>query len=211
MLTRLAEYGMHWVDLPVIVFLLYGLIRGALRGFSGELARLLYVLGAMAGASLAHPVLADLLRGHTRLEEADADRLGLVLAAVLSIIAVLLIRLLVRKLFQFNFKGKLEKVGGAILGLASALVLVSALFILAARAPWPGVRDVARSGSLTGRTAEFLFPPLYRQLAGRMDLPPLPPAPGETVAPGTGSDLPDAPATEEVAEPGWTEPLDVQE
>lgn len=202
MLTRLEEYGLHWVDLPVIAFLIYGLIRGVLRGFSGELARLLYAIGAMAGISLSRPFLTELLRGHTRLQEADAERLGLAMAAILSIVAVLLIRLVIRKMFQFNFKGRIEKAGGALLGLATAMILVSALFILAAHAPWPGVREVARDGSLTGRTAKFLFPPLYRQLADRMDLPPLPPTPGETNSPSAGyGELP--------AEPGMVEDIEI--
>lgn len=212
MWTGLSEFGAHWVDLVALAFLIYGLIRGVLRGFSGELARLLYVLAAVAGASLARPFLSGLLLGHTRLNDEDADRLGLALAAVLSIAAVLLLRLLIRKLFQFSFKGKLEKIGGAVLGLATAGVLVSAVFVLAAHAPWPGVREVAQSGSISGRTAKFLFPPLYRQLAGRMDLPPLPQAPGETNSPAARyGELPEEEAADEGAEAGWTEPADAEE
>jgi membrane protein required for colicin V production len=192
------------VDAVVLAFLLYGLIRGSIRGFSGELARLLYLSGALLGTSLAHPILADLLSHHTRLDATDADRIGLILAAGLAILLVLLIRLLVKKLFQFSFRGKLERVGGALLGLMTVFILVSAVFILAARTPWPGVRSIARSDSLTGRTANHLFPPLYKQMARWVSLPPLPPESGGEADPAApDQEVWDPPA--ETGEPGEPE------
>lgn len=175
MQMRMTEFGLHWVDGLVALVLLYGLIRGARRGFAGELARLIYMGLVLIGARTAHPYFTTLFSQHTRLDIETSDTVGLILGATLSVLLVLLLRLLIKKLFQFGFRGKLEQVGGALLGLLTTFLLISVIFLFAARAPWPEVSAIAMKDSMTGRVSNFLFPPLYMRLTEKYPLPLLPP------------------------------------
>ena len=58
----LTELTIAWVDIVVILLLVYGFFQGRKRGMSGELLDVVKWLLIVAGAGLAHRPLADTLR-----------------------------------------------------------------------------------------------------------------------------------------------------
>lgn len=182
----LSDAGWHGVDLAVAAVLAYGFIRGAVRGLSGELARLLCVALIVAGARMAGPRISLWLAETTRLGSDPADLAGLLLALAAATAAVLLARLAVRSVLAFSFRPRIERIGGALAGLATAALAAAVGLVLASRSPWETVRRAASTGSMSGRTANALLP-FYERLAVRVPLPRQPPEPPPASAPEADS------------------------
>lgn len=178
MQTELLETGFHALDIVIGAILLFGLIRGAIRGLASELIRLLGLVLVVIGARAATPFIAQGLLG--RLPEDRVEGVGFLIALLAATIAVLLLRLALRKVLKLTFSGKLERLGGAGIGLLVTAIFCAAGLVLAALGPWPTVRETIRHRSWAGQRAHEWFPPMYEMLADRYHLPALPTDKGPT-------------------------------
>jgi uncharacterized membrane protein required for colicin V production len=118
-------------DLAAGAVLLYGAIRGFVRGLSGMLGDTLLLAGSLAAALLFYDSLGAFLQEHTRLTGIRAAN-GLAFVALLAAgwIGLALLRAVGRRLFDFKFRGLLEKLGGVVMGLLMGLMLVLAVLML---------------------------------------------------------------------------------
>jgi uncharacterized membrane protein required for colicin V production len=124
------------VDIVAIALVLLGLLRGAARGLSKELAGLISVGAGVLAGWYGYRPLGDYLGRETRLEGAGAYAAAFVATLVGAYVLMRLVRLVLRSIMEFSFKGKIERVGGALTGLAKGLA--SAGILLFVFGLWPG-------------------------------------------------------------------------
>lgn len=143
--------GFNIADGIIALLLLGGLIGGLRRGLSGELARLL-VAGAIVLVlyRFARPV-ADWLMQRYQL----APNVALLTSSAVLIlggyIALTLVRLALAAVFNFSFKGALERIGGAIAGFFRAGAVCAIALTLLAQIPHEGLHRVTAEESRIGR------------------------------------------------------------
>lgn len=187
------------LDGIVGVILLFGLLGGLKRGLSGELSRVIGICAAVWAAwRFAQPV-ATWAMDRLSLNQ-DRSYLFSFLAILVASCALLwLVRLALRNLMEFAFKGRIERIGGALAGLLRAAVVAAALVLMLQFAPHGGVREAAIEGSWVGRIVTRYLRPVYDNLQQQMPELGLPnPVDviesdlGEHEAGGASSDVPPA-------------------
>ena len=160
--------AVNYVDIFAALVLLVGLLGGLKRGLSGELSRAAgYVIAFYAAWHFVQPA-AEFLRNQTRIA-ADHS----VLAAFIGIlIAAFLIswgaRVLLRNIMEFAFKGRIERVGGALCGLIKSAVIVAAAILMASFLPAGNFLNEEVQTSFSGRLVLDRVRPLYENLQQKM-------------------------------------------
>lgn len=156
------------VDAIVLVLLLFGIFGGVRRGLSGELARIIAIAFSVYAAwRLAQPA-ADLLGEHTRLSVHDAYVTAWIAVLVLAYLLLLAVRLVLRSLMVFAFKGKLERIGGAVCGLLRTAVVVAVVILFLSVAPQPNIQKAVSQDSYVGRFVCERVRPMYDDLSDRV-------------------------------------------
>ncbi|HPF99218.1 MAG TPA: CvpA family protein [Kiritimatiellia bacterium] len=201
------------VDIVAIILILLGLIRGLAKGLSGELAGLISVgLAVYAGWRLYRP-LGEYFTDKANLgTDTSAYLAAFVVALIGAYVLMLLLRILLRNLMQFSFKGKLEKLGGALAGLAKTLAIVTAGLLALALLPNTQLHRLCAEDSVLGgfvyRTLGPVVAEKYPQLAPAVqaveELPEITdveeiPA-GESLEIPAGEDIREIPAGETIEE-----------
>jgi uncharacterized membrane protein required for colicin V production len=131
-----------------------GLIRGVMKGLSRELAGVISTAAALfAGWRLFDPVGAY-LAGSTRLQDHGARMLAFLLVLVAAYLLMRVLRLILRSIMEFSFKGNIERVGGGIAGLLRVSALVAAVILAMALSPYEPARQI-RGGIAFRKDALF--------------------------------------------------------
>ena len=94
-----------------------GGVRGFLRGLARELGLAIGILLALLAGWHSYQPFGDWLSEATRLSGRPAYATAFVLSLVAAAVALLVIRLAVRAVTEFRFKGPVERVGGLVAGL----------------------------------------------------------------------------------------------
>lgn len=161
-------HGFNIVDGVVAAFLLAGLIGGVRRGLSGELARATIAVACIAAAVYYTRPLADLAIQRWNLSPRQSYLAALV-ALVLGAYAVLsMIRVMLGNLMNFQFKGRLERLGGGLCGLLRASVVMSLLLLLLSLAPNDKLHAMIARDSFAGRRICPATRPMYESLSERV-------------------------------------------
>jgi len=161
-------HGFNIIDAIVGVFLAAGLIGGVRRGLSGELARAVIAVACIVVASLYGRPLADWALNRFGLSP-RTSYLAALLALLLGVyLASSLLRMLLGRLMDFQFKGKLERLGGGLCGLLRSGVVVSILLLLLSLMPNPKLRDLITQESSSGRLICPHMRPMYESLSERV-------------------------------------------
>jgi uncharacterized membrane protein required for colicin V production len=152
------------VDFVVLAALVIGLIQGLRRGLSGELARLIGTVAAVwAGWYFYHPLGAKLLNS-TRLSEQDANAVAFFLCLAGVFIAILLLRLMLRRIMEITIKGgTLERLGGLCAGVLRMLLACAAIVFFLSLLPSEYIHTAVAEKSLFGRIITRHAPALYNQ------------------------------------------------
>lgn len=151
---------MNAPDIAVGVVLLIGILGGARRGLSGEIARLVTIVIAVFVAWRFSDPAADWVAGRMEWPKADAAPVAFVGVLFLCYTALTLVRHALRVFLDFSFKGKLELLGGALFGLVRALVFCVAGLMCAALIPSAPIQQ-AMSESRSGSAVINHLVPLY--------------------------------------------------
>lgn len=155
------------VDFVAVVVITLGLIRGVIRGLSRELAELISAGAALFAGWFFYRPLGEYLGRVSRLSEAASFAAAFTVVLVGAYVLMRVLRLVLRHIMEFSFKGRIEKVGGGIAGLLRVGVVVSA--VLLTLALWPNDflhRHFARE-SFLGRFLLGRLGPVYEDLAER--------------------------------------------
>jgi uncharacterized membrane protein required for colicin V production len=155
----------HIVDIVAFILILVGLIRGLVKGLSGELAGLLGAAAAFAGAWYFYTPLGNFLIGKTRLSERASMAVAFVLALVGAYLAARILRLVLRNLMEFSFKGKIEKIGGLMAGGIRMAVVVTAFVLLVTLWPHEYLHRLFAEESVFGRFVFEKLGPVYEKIA----------------------------------------------
>jgi uncharacterized membrane protein required for colicin V production len=153
------------VDIAALILVLLGLIRGFVKGLSGELAGLLSAAAAFTGAWYFYTPLGNFLADKTRLSEPATVAVAFVLALIGAYLAMRILRLVLRSLMEFSFKGKLEKIGGMLAGGIRMTVVVTALVLLMALWPHEYLHRLFVEKSAFGGFVFEKLGPVYEKIA----------------------------------------------
>ena len=148
-MDNLSQFNI--VDIIVVVLVLLGLVRGLAKGLSGELAGLISAAVAVfAGWRLYRPLGEYFTEKANLGSDTSAYLVAFVVALIGAYVLLLLLRILLRNLMQFSFKGKLEKLGGALAGLAKTLAVVTAGLLALALLPNASLHRLCAEDSRIG-------------------------------------------------------------
>jgi len=140
------------VDVLAVAVALFFLLRGLLRGASGEIARILgFIGGASAGYSLYPAIRTALTSAPGQASPAALSLTALALAVVTGLIAGLTVRFVCIRLLQIVILQPADAVLGAAAGAVYAAVLLAIVFSLGMLVPHPPVRRVFAEQSAVGR------------------------------------------------------------
>ncbi|HMO50300.1 MAG TPA: CvpA family protein [Kiritimatiellia bacterium] len=173
-------------DAAVVIVLVLGLLGGIRRGLSGELLRVVtIILAIIAGWKGADPGAAW-LAARTDWEPTELRPIaffGIIIAAYL---VMGIFRVALRLFLDFSFKGVLEWLGGAVIGVLRAALFSVVVLLGASLMPSEPVQETLRQ-SASGQwvleqvrprydawaeqNPEFKLPALKRDEAGRLDTP----------------------------------------
>ena len=153
------------VDLVALILILLGLIRGFMKGLSGELAGLLGAAAAFVGAWYFYTPLGNFLTDKTRLSERATVAVAFVLALIGAYMAMRILRLVLRHVMEFSFKGKIEKIGGMLAGGIRMTVVVTAFVLLMTLWPHEYLHRLFAEESVFGRFVFEKLGPVYEKIA----------------------------------------------
>ncbi len=153
--------GVNVVDAVVLVWLLIGAWQGARHGLTGELGRLLAAALAIFAAWHACFWLGARIMDAGHMTEVTAHGTAFILILVAMYILLRLIGMIFKHLVTFSFKGRLEPIGGAVLGLLTSALLVTALLLVLGHWSSKQAQRWFVEGSLCGRVVQRQWAPLY--------------------------------------------------
>ena len=151
-------------DIIVLLYLLSGLYHGLRRGLSGELASVLSTGLAFVGGWKLYQPLGDHLLKVSKLSSPTAHALAFVILIVGGYIVLKIIRLLLRHLMEFSFKGKLERLGGALSGLIRVTVVAATFVLMVGLGPGAFLRDLVIEKSVFGSQVFSRLGPVVESL-----------------------------------------------
>lgn len=151
-------------DIIVLLYLLSGLYHGLRRGLSGELAGVLSTGLAFVGGWKLYQPLGDHLLKVSKLSSPTAHALAFVILIVGGYIVLKIIRLLLRHLMEFSFKGKLERLGGALAGLIRVTVVAATFVLMVGLGPGAFLRNLVIEQSVFGSQVFSRLGPVVESL-----------------------------------------------
>lgn len=166
--------GFNIVDGAVGIIVLVGILGGIRRGLSGELARVIAAGAALYAAwHFAQPMAAWVMDQHPMSYEKGYS-VAFIAILLAAFALTLLLRAALRSFMMFAFKGKLERIGGALCGLARACIVVVFLVLLVSLAPAGDFRESVVNESVIGSFVCRHVRPVYdeiRELKPELPLP----------------------------------------
>lgn len=160
-----AAAGFNAVDGFVAALLLIGLISGTRRGLSGEAAILVATLISGVAAWKFSGWARALLLSNAGLSPREATVAGVVLVFVAVYFLLWVVRKALAAMMQFNFKGKAERIGGALCGLSRYTVFALILLLIATFIPNDKVKKAVGEESVIGSFVSRHVRPLSEDLA----------------------------------------------
>ncbi len=155
------------IDIVAGILILLGTLQGLRRGLSRELSHVIGVTVAVwAGGTFYRPLGEQIYLG-TRLEEQASYALAFFGALVGTFLLMLVIRLILKSIMEFTFKGKIEQVGGAVCGLLRAGLVVGAIIFLMTLWPHEYLHRLFAEKSFIGRGLSQVVPTAYEKLVER--------------------------------------------
>ncbi|MBU0679016.1 MAG: CvpA family protein [Verrucomicrobia bacterium] len=154
-------------DIVIVAVIALGAIRGFVRGLSGELSSVIStVVAVFAGVYLYRP-LGNYVGEYTRMKGDMAYATAFGLAVIGGLIIMWIVRLVLRNLIAFTFRGKIERVGGTAAGIVRYGVLVAAMILAVALWEHPFWYKTIVTDSFIGSAAEKPLMNLYGSITSK--------------------------------------------
>jgi len=186
-----APFPLNGFDYVLLGVLLFCMVRGLVRGLSGELAQAVTTVLVVGTGILAFRPLGAWLSANSRLEGGPAYALAFALVLVAAYLAVLLVRLLMRQVLEWSFKGGFQRLGGLLAGLVRGFLNIAVLVLACSLLQQETLTRYTVEDSWIGARLNRVLLPLYRDLAEdhpewQLPLPDRPDAESPPDDPGTG-------------------------
>ena len=120
-----------------------GAITGGIKGFARQIIELVGLVVSFLVAAVVGSWVASFLSSNTSIPHAPSLVLGFVVVFVAGLVAFHFVAIAIQKLIHTSLLGWLDRVGGAVLGLVAATLIVSVLVTIAYDLPLSG--DLRRS------------------------------------------------------------------
>jgi membrane protein required for colicin V production len=168
------------IDIIIVGLLAVGLLRGIMRGLSGELAGFIALgVALFAGYNFYEP-FGIYLSQSTSMNEIQADTVSFVVILIGAMLLMWALRVILKSVMEFTFKGALERAGGAVAGLLRYAVFLSFLILLTRLFGQGTIYNHVIEDSFIGRHTSAWLLTFYEQVADYY--PDLPMLPGEEPA-----------------------------
>lgn len=162
-MDQLQSY-INVVDLAVAALLLFGFIGGIRRGLSGELLRILSIAIAILVGWKGTDAGALWLAEKTQWPVDDVKSAAFLGLIVGTYIFLAFVRVGLRLFLSFAFKGKIELIGGALVGLVRSAVFCTVVLLMASLVNYEPLAN-ALGASVTGPWVATHVRPLYDDIA----------------------------------------------
>jgi uncharacterized membrane protein required for colicin V production len=162
-MEHMAQFNV--VDVVALILMTIGMIRGVSKGLSGELAELISAAAALVVGWRFYQPLGNYLKNVSRMSETGSYLAAFLVILVGGYIAMRLLRVMLRALMEFSFKGKLERIGGGLAGLLRTTVVISAFILIVALIPQARVHRVVAEESVFGKFLYNNLGPVYDTLS----------------------------------------------
>lgn len=120
---------MNVIDIVLLVFLLFGLVRGLIKGFFVELASLVALILGIYGAIHFSYIFEELLVKWVSWEEKYIQLAAFALTFLIIVIAVSLLGKLLTKISSILALGLLNRLLGGVFGLLKTALLLSVILL----------------------------------------------------------------------------------
>lgn len=170
----MTESSFNLVDIAALALVGYGMVRGWMRGLSGELARLIGLGTAVVVGWVFYIPFSDRITEFTRLSPKASGLTAFVLLFLIAGFAMVLLRWCLRNIAEFKFKTPYEQIGGLIAGALRCLLILITVILVATLSPSGYLQQKFGEESALGRTVTHVLLPAYNQLAEdhpQLDLP----------------------------------------
>ncbi|ATA88968.1 hypothetical protein CAPN001_03470 [Capnocytophaga stomatis] len=121
---------MNTVDVILLIFLGFGLIRGLWRGVIIELASLLAIVLGIYGAIHFSFYIAGILNQHFSFDKSTTEALSFAFTLILIMLAVMLLAKLLTKIVESVSLGFFNRLAGGIFGVLKMAVIAGSLFLM---------------------------------------------------------------------------------
>ncbi len=176
----------NFIDAIAGVVLLVGILGGLKRGLSGELSRVIAIAVAVFAAWRFATPVADWAMEKLSFTQGKSYVFSFLAVLVVAFLFMWLVRVVLRNLMEFAFKGRIERIGGALAGLLRAAVIVSAVLLMIGFAPQAEIQSLVTEKSFVGRLVTRHLRPVYQDIQEK--------------APGLGLPMPEPPADTDLGE-----------
>lgn len=193
--------GFNAVDVVAAMWLLIGFWRGVRQGLAGALLRLLAVAVAVGVGLTGYAWLGEKMSSGGRFAGASGDLLAFFLITVAAYVVLRLIGMLLKNTITFTFKGKLEPLGGGLVGLLVSACVIAIVLLLAGQWPHPQMKQWFAEDAWTGRLVQEQLGPTWQRLERRYPALRLPEGPAAEPVSNTLKDVKDD-ATQAVEKTG---------
>ena len=166
--------GFNAVDIVALVWLLIGLWHGVRQGLAGALLRLMAVAIAVGVGVMGYAWLGDKMAGTGRISAPTGDLFAFFVITAATYVALRLLGLMLRDMMTFSFKGKLEPVGGGLVGLVVSAVVITVLLLVLGQWPNPKMRQWFAEESWAGHLVQQELGPAWQRLEQRYPVLKLP-------------------------------------
>jgi len=120
----------NWVDILLILFLIKTIYSGAKTGLTSELFKLIGTITSVVVGLHYYNEIANILGNYIKMPIGALQCIILAVIALLIAIIIKYVVILLLKILNIQFVKHLEKVGGALIGLARGF-LIGGLFMIA--------------------------------------------------------------------------------
>jgi len=155
------------IDIVALILLLLGLLHGLRRGLSAELSAVISMAVSVGAGWYFYKPVGEQIYLATRLEEPASYALAFIVTLTGAFLLMMAIRLVLRSIMEFTFKGKIERIGGALCGLTRTALLTGALIFCVGLWPHVYLHRLFAEESLIGRCLSEHVPAAYESLSER--------------------------------------------
>lgn len=156
--------GFHLIDVIILVAVLIGAIQGLRHGLSGELAHLIsIVVMLLVGWNVLAP-LSTAIADVTRLSDSTARPVAFVGACVVVLLAMALLRMMLKHVMELNFKDGFDRWAGLLAGTVKYAAIAAAVLYLMMLSPSEYLVRLAGEESSIGRVLHRHLPVVKDQI-----------------------------------------------
>ena len=117
-------------DIAALIFIVVSTLHGCFRGLSGELAHLVSVVVAFIFGLYFYQPFGSWLLENTRLTDQPARALAFLTTILVALVAMILLRFVLRRIMRIVFEEKIDKVAGCFAGFIRSSVIVIIIFLV---------------------------------------------------------------------------------